>query len=132
MRANPALVIFLALALGYYIGNLKFGNFSLGAVTGTLLVGVLIGQLDITISTQVKSAFFTMFLFAVGYSVGPQFVRGVAKDGAPQAVFAVVICALCLTCTYLVAKIAGFDVGYTAGMLAGTFALGLDQDNILI
>jgi putative transport protein len=73
-------------------------------VTGTLLVGVLIGQLDITISTQVKSAFFMMFLFAVGYSVGPQFVRGVAKDGAPQAVFAVVICALSLTCTYLVAK----------------------------
>jgi len=134
MRANPTLVIFLTLAVGYYIGSLKFGKFSLGAVTGTLLVGVLIGQLDITISTQVKSAFFTMFLFAVGYSVGPQFVRGVAKDGAPQAVFAVVICALCLTCTYLVAKIAGFDLGYAAGMLAGaqttSASIGLATDAI--
>jgi putative transport protein len=87
---------------------------------------------DQVFEVRIKSAFFTMFLFAVGHSVGPQFVRGVAKDGAPQAVFAVVICALCLTCTYLVAKIAGFDVAYTAGMLAGAFALGLDQDNILI
>ncbi len=134
MRANPTLVIFLTLAVGYYIGNLKIGKFSLGAVTATLLFGVLIGQLDITISTQVKSAFFTLFLFAVGYSVGPQFVRGVAKDGAPRAVFAVVISALCLTCTYLVAKIAGFDVGYAAGMLAGSqttsASIGLATDAI--
>jgi len=91
LRDNAALAIFLTLALGYYIGSIKIGQFSLGAVTGTLLVGVLLGQLDIAISAQVKSVFFTMFLFAVGYSVGPQFVRGVAHDGAPQAIFAVVI-----------------------------------------
>ena len=134
MRANPVLVIFLTLAIGYSVGSIKFGSFSLGAVTGTLLAGVLIGQLDITISAQVKSAFFTMFLFAVGYSVGPQFVRGVARDGVPQALFAVVISALCLTSTYLVAKIAGFDVGYAAGMLAGaqttSASIGLATDAI--
>ena len=134
LRANPALVIFLTLALGYYIGGFKFGNFSLGAVTGTLLVGVLIGQLDITISSQVKSVFFVMFLFAVGYSVGPQFVQGVARDGAPQAVFAAVICVLCLACTWLAAKIAGFDVGLAAGLWAGaqtiSASIGLATDAI--
>lgn len=119
LRAHPELVIFLTLALGYFIGAIKLGSFSLGAVTGTLLVGVLIGQLDIAISPQVKSIFFTMFLFAVGYGVGPQFVRGVAKDGAPQAIFAVVISVLCLVVTWLSAKVAGFDVGLTAGLLAG-------------
>jgi putative transport protein len=134
LRGNPALVIFITLALGYYIGGFKFGNFSLGAVTGTLLVGVLIGQLDITISSQVKSVFFVMFLFAVGYSVGPQFVQGVAHDGAPQAVFAVVICVLCLACTWLTAKIAGFDVGFAAGLWAGaqtiSASIGLATDAI--
>ena len=134
LRANSALVIFLALALGYYVGSIKLGQFSLGPVTGTLLVGVLIGQLDIAISVQVKSMFFTLFLFAVGYSVGPQFVRGIARDGAPQALFAVVIWALCLATTYLVAKIAGFDVGYAAGMLAGaqttSASIGLATDAI--
>jgi len=119
LRAHPELVIFLTLAIGYLIGGFKFGSFSLGAVTGTLLVGVLIGQLEIAISPQVKSIFFVMFLFAVGYSVGPQFVRGVAKDGAPQAIFAVVISVLCLLCTFLAAKAAGFDVGLAAGMYAG-------------
>ena len=119
LRAHPELVLFLTLALGYYVGGIKMGSFSLGAVTGTLLVGVLIGQLEISISPQIKSMFFTMFLFAIGYSVGPQFVRGVAKDGAPQAIFAVVISVLALGCTYVAAKLAGFDVGLAAGLLAG-------------
>ena len=76
LRHHPELAIFLTLALGYFIGAIKLGHFSLGAVTGTLLIGVLVGLLDIAISAQVKTMFFTMFLFAVGYSVGPQFVRG--------------------------------------------------------
>jgi putative transport protein len=134
LRSNAALTIFLTLALGYFIGSIKIGHFSLGAVTGTLLVGVLIGQLDINISAQVKSVFFTMFLFAVGYSVGPQFVRGVAHDGAPQAIFAVVICAICLACTYIATKIAGFDVGLAAGLWAGaqtiSASIGLATDAI--
>jgi putative transport protein len=119
LRSHPELVIFLALGLGYFVGAIKIGHFSLGSVTGTLLVAVLIGQLDISVSPQVKSIFFTMFLFAIGYSVGPQFVRGVARDGAPQALFAVVISVLCLVVTWASAKIAGFDVGLTAGLLAG-------------
>ena len=134
LRSNVALTIFLTLALGYFIGGIKIGHFSLGAVTGTLLVGVLIGQMDISISAQVKSVFFTMFLFAVGYSVGPQFVRGVAHDGAPQAIFAVVICALCLVVTYIAAKIAGYDVGLAAGLWAGaqtiSASIGLATDAI--
>ena len=134
LRSNVALTLFLTLALGYYIGSIKIGHFSLGAVTGTLLVGVIIGQFDISISAQVKSIFFTMFLFAVGYSVGPQFVRGVAHDGAPQAIFAVVVCAICLACTYIAAKIAGFDVGLAAGLWAGaqtiSASIGLATDAI--
>ena len=134
LRDNPVLVIFITLALGYYIGAIKFGHFSLGAVTGTLLMGVLIGQLEISISPQVKTMFFTMFLFAIGYSVGPQFVRGVARDGAPQAFFAVVVSVLCLLCTWVAAKIAGFDVGLSAGLLAGaqtiSASIGLATDAI--
>jgi len=42
---------------------------------------VLIGQLGITISGPLKATVFLMFLFAVGYGVGPQFVCGIAKDG---------------------------------------------------
>jgi putative transport protein len=133
-REHQALAIFITLGLGYWMGALKFGHFSLGAVTGTLIAGVLIGQLDISISSQVKSVFFTMFLFAVGYGVGPQFVRGVAKNGAPQAIFAVVISFLCFAVTYAGAKIAGYDVGLAAGLWAGaqtiSASIGLATDAI--
>ncbi|MCK9511851.1 MAG: aspartate-alanine antiporter [Pigmentiphaga sp.] len=134
LRHNPELAIFLALALGYWIGDLKFKSFSLGAVTGTLLAGVLIGQIGIDISPQIKSIFFIMFLFAVGFGVGPQFVRGIASDGLPQAVFAVVISVLCLGSVYLAAVLSGYGPGLAAGLLAGSqtisASIGLATDAI--
>src|SRR5437660_9492718 len=96
LRQYPEIAIFLTLALGYYFGKFTFKGIGLGAVTATLLAGVLIGQIGITINQPLKATVFLMFLFAVGYAVGPQFVRGVAKDGLPQALFSVVQCVLCL------------------------------------
>jgi putative transport protein len=116
----PELAIFLTLGVGYWVGGVKLGNFSLGAVTGTLLVGVVVGQMHIDISSTVKSVFFLMFLFALGYGVGPQFFRGLKSDGLPQVWFAVIICVLCLLSTWACAKIAGFDAGTAAGLLSGS------------
>lgn len=59
--------------------KMKIKQFSLGIVTSVLLVGVLVGQLNITIEEPVKSVFFLLFLFAIGYKVGPQFFRGLKK-----------------------------------------------------
>jgi len=119
-RQYPELAIFLTLALGYWVGGLKFGGFSLGAVTGTLLVGVIVGQMQITISPNVKSVFFLMFLFAVGYGVGPQFVRGLKSDGLPQVIFAVLQCVATLLTVYIVAKLLGINAGLAAGLLSGS------------
>jgi len=75
-----------------------------------------------------------MFLFAVGYAVGPQFVRGVAKDGLPQAIFAAVLCVFCLGVPVVIAKIAHYDLGYAAGLYSGSqtisAAMGLSTDAI--
>src|SRR5690625_1920080 len=120
LRNNAELAIFLTLALGYWVGAFKYKSFSLGSVTGTLLIGILIGQIGIDISPQLKSIFFIMFLFAVGFGVGPQFIQGIASDGLPQALFAVVISVLCLLFAYLAAVIAGYGPGLAAGLLAGS------------
>jgi putative transport protein len=116
----PELAIFLTLALGYWVGSLKVGKFNLGAVTGVLLAGVLVGQMQITISPNVKSVFFIMFLFAVGYGVGPQFFRGLKSDGVPQVFFSVLQCLASLITAYLVARFLGYDAGAAAGLLAGS------------
>jgi putative transport protein len=134
LRSYPEIAIFLTLALGYYFGKFTFKGIGLGAVTATLLAGVVIGQIGITISAPLKATVFLMFLFAVGYAVGPQFVRGVAKDGLPQAIFSVVQCVLCLAAGVLVAKMAGYDLGYAAGLYAGSqtisASMGLATDAI--
>jgi putative transport protein len=134
LRRYPEIAIFLVLALGYYFGKFTFRGIGLGAVTATLLAGVLIGQLGITISPPLKATVFLMFLFAVGYAVGPQFVRGVAKDGVPQAIFAVVQCVFCLVVPIIIVKIAGYNLGYAAGLYSGSqtisAAMGLSTDAI--
>src|SRR5260370_809760 len=115
LRHYPEIAIFLALALGYYFGKFTFRGLGLGSVTATLLAGVLIGQLGITIAQPLKATVFLMFLFAVGYGVGPQFVRGIARDGLPQALFAVVQCLFSLAIPVIIVKMAGYDLGYAAG-----------------
>ena len=134
LRHYPEIAIFLTLALGYYFGKFTFKGIGLGSVTATLLAGVLIGQLGITISPPLKAFVFLMFLFAVGYGVGPQFVRGVAKEGMPQAIFAVVQCLFCLLVPVGIAKLAGYDLGYAAGLYSGSqtisAAMGLSTDAI--
>ena len=134
LRQYPEIAIFLVLALGYYFGKFTFRGIGLGSVTATLLAGVLVGQLGITIGTPLKATVFLMFLFAVGYGVGPQFVRGVAKDGLPQAIFAVVQCIFCLAVPVAIAKMAGYDMGYAAGLYSGSqtisAAMGLSTDAI--
>lgn len=134
LQHYPEIAIFLALALGFLIGPIKLGKFSLGNVTGVLLMGVLIGQLEITISPNVKSIFFLMFLFAVGYGVGPQFFRGLKSDGLPQVLFACLLCVSVLVSAFVAAKIAGYNVGQAAGLLSGaatiSAVLGVASDSI--
>lgn len=120
LRERPELAIFLTLFLGFWLGKLRIGKFSLGTVTSVLLVGVLVGQLDIAVPGPLKSVFFLLFLFAVGYKVGPQFFRGLKKDGLPQVGFAVLMCVSVLLVTWLLALVMGYNPGEAAGLLAGS------------
>jgi putative transport protein len=121
LREHQELTIFLTLAVGFFIGQLRFGTFSLGTVVGTLLAGVLIGQLDIKVPATVKNVFFDLFLFTIGYKVGPQFFRGLKKDALPQLAVTLVLCVTCLVSAFTAAKLLGYDMGTAAGLLAGAF-----------
>jgi putative transport protein len=134
LRAYPELALFLALAVGFWLGPRKLAGFSLGSVTATLLAAVAIGQIGIEIPGPIKSTFFLLFLFAVGYGVGPQFFRGLSKDGPKQIVFSLIILSLCLLAPYLCARFAGLDIGYAVGMYAGSqtisASIGVATDQI--
>ena len=134
LKQYPEIAIFAALAFGYYFGKFTYKGIGLGSVTATLIAGVIIGQIGITINQPLKAFSFLMFLFAVGYGVGPQFVRGIARDGVPQAIFSVVQCVFSLAACVVIAKIAGYDLGYAAGFYSGSqtisAAMGLSTDAI--
>ena len=134
LRIHPELAIFAALAIGFWIGPKKAGGFSLGNVTATLLAALAIGQLGIVIEGPIKATFFLLFLFAVGYGVGPQFFAGLSRDGPRQIVFATIVSVLCLLCSVGVAKLGGFDIGYAAGIYAGSqtisASIGVATDQI--
>jgi putative transport protein len=121
LREHQELAIFLVLAIGFFIGRLRLGSFSLGTVVGTLLAGVLVGQLDIKVPAIVKNVFFDLFLFTTGYKVGPQFFRGLKRDALPQLAVTVVLCGTCLISAFTAAKLLGYDMGTAAGLLAGAF-----------
>lgn len=134
LRDNPSLAVFLTLGIGFFIGQLKYKSFSLGTVTSVLLVGVVVGQLDIPVPGPLKDVFFLLFLFSIGYSVGPQFFSALKGDGIKQVLFAVVVCVLCLLSTWAVALCMGYNVGEAVGLLAGaqtmSAVIGVGTDTI--
>lgn len=119
-RNNPSIPIFLTIGVGFWIGKLKYKTFSLGTVTSVLLVGVLVGQMNIPIPGPVKSVFFLLFLFAIGYSVGPQFFRALKGTGIKQVIFAALMCVLCFAVTVGVAFCFGYNAGEAVGLFAGS------------
>lgn len=134
LRQHPELAVFLTLAIGFLIGRLRWRRSSLGAVTGTLLAGVLVGQSGAQIPDLVKTVAFLLFLFALGYRVGPQFFRGLRQDGLPQLALAAILCAIGLAVAVAAAKLLGYGPGWGAGLLAGgltqSAAIGVATDAI--
>lgn len=120
LRTYPALAVFLTVGIGFLIGNIRFGNFSLGSVTSVLIVGVIIGQLVIPISGPLKMFFFMLFLFSIGYSVGPDFFKSLRGSGAKQALFAVLMSTMCFIITVVIAKIMSYNKGEAIGVFAGS------------
>jgi len=97
---HPEIAFFLTLAIGYLLGKIRFGFFSIGAVTGTLLAGIAIGQFGVRISPDVQQCFFVLFLFSIGYRCGPQFFQGLRRDGINQAALAAIIAVTGLLVAY--------------------------------
>ena len=134
LSARPEIAFFFVLGLGYLLGKISLAGFKLGAVTGTLLAGVLVGQLGVSVSDEVKQCFFLLFLFAIGFRTGPQFFRGLRSDGLAHAALAAIVATVGLIVAYVVSRTFGYDPGTAAGLVAGALtesaAIGTAMDAI--
>ncbi|WP_250518089.1 aspartate-alanine antiporter [Caballeronia sp. ATUFL_M1_KS5A] len=118
LAAHPEIALFSSLAIGYLVASVKLGPIQLGGVCGTLVVALILGQSGARISPDLKNIAFALFIFALGFTGGPQFFANIGRGwryGALSIVEIVVVVALVLGA----AVILKLDAGTAAGLLAG-------------
>lgn len=119
LRHNQLILLFLVIALGYILGHIKIGWFSLGTIAGSLIVGLVIGMAKFDISPIVKSVGFGIFIYAVGLRVGPQFFDGMKKDGLKLVTMSLVTSFAGFAVVWGMSEWLGFQLGFAPGILAG-------------
>jgi putative transport protein len=118
-RENPEIAIFLSIALGTFVGKIRFGKFHLGTVAGSLLMGLIIGQIDIQIPGILKAVFFALFIYAVGFKSGPGFFGSLNRGTLKLVLLSVILCVTGLFTILAMNAYFGFDAGFAAGLGAG-------------
>ncbi len=120
LHGLPLLCLFLSILLGTIIGRFHFKGVGLGSVVGTLVAGIVIGILaKPELPEMLRWSFFYLFLFSIGYSVGPQFFGSLKKEAFPQIALALVVAFTGLAVVVGVTAAFGFDEGIAVGLLSG-------------
>ena len=119
LRSQPALVVFLVIGFGYLFDRIRVAGVQLGASTGVLFAGLILGHLGLQGSGGSQSIGFMLFIYCVGLRAGPQFFRAFREQGLRFAVLAVVVCACGIASAVLLGRQLGLPPGYAAGLLAG-------------
>lgn len=118
---NPSVAIFLTLGLGYLVGRFHIQSFKLGATVGVLLVGLIIGQMGkFQIAPVVKNLFFDLFIFTIGYEVGPVFVASFKKKGIKFIIQSVIFSVIAFVVSFALFKIFHVNFGEAGGIIAGS------------
>ena len=119
LLTDPVLAIFLSVALGHLVGLARIGPISIGGICGTLFVALVLGQLGISISADLKDTAFALFLFALGFTAGPQFFANI-RSGWRFGLFSVIEVCVALGLTMAAAALFALDVGTVAGLFSGS------------
>ncbi|MFB7610178.1 aspartate-alanine antiporter [Streptomyces gardneri] len=120
LRDNPELALFLCLSAGYLVGKLRVGPITLGGICGTLIVSLLLGAwAKVTVSDDVKTIFFALFIFSLGYMAGPQFFSNLNKKSLRYFALCLIEVVCVVGIALGLAEAFDLDVGTAAGILAG-------------
>ena len=118
LRAQPEIALFTSLAIGYLIGSFRIGPIQLGGVCGTLIVALLLGQTGARLAPDLKNIAFALFIFALGFTGGPQFFANIGR-GWRYGLLSVIEIVSVLALIVLAVAVMRLDAGTAAGLLAG-------------
>jgi putative transport protein len=120
LHDSPVLCLFLSIFLGTIIGRFHFKGVGFGSVVGTLIAAIVIGIVaKPELPDLLRWTFFYLFLFSIGYSVGPQFFGSLKTEALPQIALAVIVALAGLATVIAVSVAFGFDEGIAVGLLSG-------------
>jgi putative transport protein len=119
---QPILAIFLAIGVGYLVGQINLGGFSLG-VGAVLFVGLAIGAFapKASITGPIGLIGLIMFLYGIGILYGRQFFEGMlGAEGRKYNLLALVAVAAGLVVALGLGHAMGIKIGHTLGIFAGS------------
>jgi len=119
---QPILTAFLAIGLGYLVGQISIGSFSLG-VGAVLFVGLALGAFapKAQITGPIGLIGLIMFLYGVGILYGRQFFEGmVGAAGRKYNLLALVAVVVGLLVALGLGQMFGVKIGHTLGIFAGS------------
>ena len=122
IETQPILSVFLAIGLGYLVGQINIAGFSLG-VGGVLFVGLAIGAFapKAQIVGPIGLIGLVMFLYGIGILYGRQFFEGmVSAAGRKYNLLALVGCVAALLIALGLGRAFHLDDGLTLGIYAGS------------
>ena len=119
LRAQPVLTLFLILGMGYLIGNIRIGSFSLGPVAGVLFAGLFLGHFDFRMNAGAQAVGFALFIFSVGYQAGPRFFDVLRTDGLKYFLLALVVAGTGFSIAVVATKLLSLAPGTSGGLLSG-------------
>jgi len=119
LHQQPVLTLFLILGMGYLVGGISLGTFSLGPVAGVLFAGLFLGHFGFRMSAGAQSVGFALFIFSVGYQAGPRFFDVLRADGLKYFLLALVVALTGFTVAVIAAKLLDLSPGTAAGLLSG-------------
>src|SRR3954452_3409960 len=119
--SQPILTAFLAIGLGYLVGQISIFGFSLG-VGAVLFVGLAIGAFapKAQIIGPIGLTGLVMFLYGIGILYGRQFFEGMVGAGQKYNLLALVACLAGLLVALGLGHIFGIKIGHTLGLYAGS------------
>jgi len=127
LQHSPEILLFLSLAIGFWIGQFHFGKFQLGGVAGSLLAAVVLSLIGVPVDNGVKSILFALFIYAVGFESGPQFFKSLGPQSLREIFLALFMAVVGLATVLVMAKLFALDKGMAAGLAAG----GMTQSAII-
>ena len=118
---QPILTAFLAIGLGYLVGQISIGGFSLG-VGAVLFVGLALGAFapKAQITGPIGLTGLIMFLYGIGILYGRQFFEGMRGVGQKYNLLALIGCIAGLLVALGLGHAYGIKVGHTLGIYAGS------------